>query len=63
MRGTVLESHLADRSAQRSAISSAASSSRAPKRVQAWDLQPAAPMRRAEPDAPQAKALAAPRSP
>eukprot|EP00969_Alexandrium_andersonii_P088527 3904867-Alexandrium_andersonii.AAC.1 len=63
MRGTVLESLPADRTVQRSASASAAGSSRSLERVQAWDFQPAAPMRQADPDAPQAKALAAPKSP
>eukprot|EP00969_Alexandrium_andersonii_P324704 14347664-Alexandrium_andersonii.AAC.1 len=62
MRGTVLESHLADQAVQRS-VSASASGPRAPERVQAWDFQPAAPVRQAGPDAPQAKSLAAPRSP
>eukprot|EP00969_Alexandrium_andersonii_P077830 3433138-Alexandrium_andersonii.AAC.1 len=60
--GAVLEAHAGDRPSHRSA-SASASSSRAPKRVQAWGFQPEAPMRQVGPEAPQAKARAAPSSP
>eukprot|EP00969_Alexandrium_andersonii_P217671 9615647-Alexandrium_andersonii.AAC.1 len=61
-RGSVLEAYMSDRPLPCSARASA-SVQRAQKRVQAWDVRPEAPMRQADPEAPRAKVLAAPRSP